>query len=166
MVGRKPKPSALKLLQGNPGKRGVNKKEPRPSGIPECPSHLDKVAHAEWNRLVPELTRLGLLTSVDRAALAAYCSAYSRWVQAEKMVAKFGTVIESPKSGYPVQNPHVSVANTALDHMRKFLIEFGMTPASRARLQVEPPTDGDRFAAFMQTLGDIDDDGSAEEQAQ
>ena len=154
MAGRKPKPTALKELQGNPGKRALNKSEPKPTGIPKCPPHLDKAAKAEWRRIAADLTQLGLLTSIDRAALSAYCSSWARWVNAEDSIRKFGVVIKSPKSGYPVQNPYVGVANTALDQMRKFLTEFGMTPASRSRLHVEPlAPDVDPFEAFMAGLG-------------
>lgn len=135
MSGRRPKPTALKTLEGNPGKRPLNENEPRPTGVPTCPRHLNKDAKAEWKRISRELTAIGLLTRVDRAALAAYCQAWARWCEAELNVQKYGHVIKSP-SGYPVQNPYVGIANTALDQMRKFLIEFGMTPASRSRLQI------------------------------
>jgi hypothetical protein len=41
MRGRKPKPTALKRLDGNPGKRGYNHDEPvLPEGLPDCPGHL------------------------------------------------------------------------------------------------------------------------------
>jgi P27 family predicted phage terminase small subunit len=154
MPGRRPKPTALKALEGNPGKRPLNRSEPKPSGIPKCPSHLDKEAKREWRRISAELIALGLLTSVDRAALAAYCAAYSRWVAAETNVQKHGTVIKSPKSGYPIQNPYLGVANRALDQIRQFAIEFGLTPASRSRLHVDPSKgDQDPFSAFMAELG-------------
>ena len=154
MAGRRPKPTALKALAGNPGKRALNPSEPKPSGIPTCPRHLDKEAKVEWRRISGELLMLGLLTLIDRAALAGYCSAWSRWVAAELSIQKFGTVIKSPKSGYPIQNPYVGIANTALDQMRKFATEFGLTPASRSRLHIE--TDGqftDPFESFMAGIG-------------
>lgn len=152
MPGRRPKPSALHDLEGTRNRR--RNTEPRPSGIPTCPQHLNKEAKREWKRISAELAALGLLTSVDRAALAAYCSSWSRWIDAEENVQKFGAVIKSPKSGYPVQNPYVGIANTSLDQMRKFLIEFGMTPASRARLSVEAaPKSADAFADFMSSIG-------------
>jgi P27 family predicted phage terminase small subunit len=159
MVGRKPKPTALKVLDGNPGKRPINNAEPRFTGTPTCPEHLDPVAKTEWERVSVELTATGLLTSVDRAALAAYCSAWSRWVQAEENIQKFGTVIKSPKSGFPIQNPYVGVANTALDQMRRFLTEFGMTPASRSRISVTRDTGNtdDAFESFMRGIGAIDE---------
>lgn len=152
-VGRKPKPTALRKAQGNPGHRPLNKNEPQPTGIPKCPPHLDAAAKREWKRIGAELIALGLLTSVDRAALAAYCASWSRWVHADEQVQKFGAVIKSPKSGYPVPNPYVSVGNTALDHMRKFLTEFGMTPSSRSRIQVAPTDAADPFAEFMKGIG-------------
>jgi P27 family predicted phage terminase small subunit len=159
--GRKPKPTALKALAGNPGKRALNRNEPRPAGIPTAPKHLDREAKREWKRVSSELIALGLLTSVDRAALAAYCAAYSRWITAEENVQKFGAVIKSPKSGYPIQNPFLGIANTALDQMRKFLTEFGMTPASRSRLSVDAAaTSSDPFAEFMQSIGGTDIEAS------
>lgn len=136
MVGRRPKPTALKIMQGNPGKRPLNNSEPTPTGTPTCPRHLSKEAKAEWRRISEELSAMGLLTKVDRAALAAYCEAWARWCEAERQIQKFGLVVKSP-SGYPMQNPYVGIANTALDQMRKFLVEFGMTPSSRSRLSVE-----------------------------
>lgn len=153
MAGRRPKPTALKQLQGNPGKRALNKSEPKPTGIPTCPSHLDKIAKAEWKRISRELLAIGLLTAVDRSALAAYCAAFARWVNAEKELQNKPAVVKAP-SGYPMPNPYIGIANTAMDHMRKFLTEFGMTPASRSRIQVEPAAgDADPFAAFMASIG-------------
>ena len=137
MAGRRPKPSAIKALAGNPGKRRANPDEPKPDGIPSCPDHLDDAAKAEWNRISSELAGLGLLTSVDRAALAAYCSSWSRWLTAEEHIRKHGLVLKAP-SGYPIQSPYLSIANTALDQLRKFLIEFGLTPASRSKVTARP----------------------------
>jgi P27 family predicted phage terminase small subunit len=104
------------------------------------------------------LSASGLLTSGDRAALAAYCSAWSRWVTAEERIQISGLVIIASKSGYPIPNPFVGIANTALDQMRKFLIEFGMTPASRSRINLIEDTTpkGDAFQAFMSSIGASD----------
>lgn len=101
------------------------------------------------------------MTSVDRAALSAYCAAWSRWISAEENVQRFGAVIRSPKTGFPIQNPHVGVANTALQIMHRFLIEFGMTPSSRARLSVEAaPKSADPFTEFMASIGGAEVDGA------
>lgn len=153
MRGRKPKPTRLKILTGNPGKRAINRSEPQPrGGVPRCPAHLDAGAKAEWRRVAAELRAMGLVTPVDRAALAAYCQAWSRWAQAELKVREFGAVlVRQGKDGqsefYP--NPYLAVANVALVQMRSFASEFGMTPSSRTRLAVEPQREADPLEEFL-----------------
>ena len=57
MAGRKPKPTALKKLEGNPGKRKLNAKEPVPAkGMPDCPKWLLPEAKEEWKRLCQKLS--------------------------------------------------------------------------------------------------------------
>ena len=57
MAGRKPKPTALKKLESNPGKRKLNTKEPVPAkGMPECPKWLLPEAKEEWKRLCKKLS--------------------------------------------------------------------------------------------------------------
>jgi hypothetical protein len=70
MRGRKKTPTNLVLLRGNPGKRALNKEEPKPRPVlPEPPGHLDTGAKREWRRVAPELHQLGLLTVLDVDAL-------------------------------------------------------------------------------------------------
>ena len=89
ITGRKPKPTQLKLVTSNPGKRQVNRKEAKAkAAIPAPPAHLNADAVEEWNRVATELYNLGILSEIDRAALAAYAMAYGRWVQAERAIAK------------------------------------------------------------------------------
>lgn len=137
MRGRKPKPNVMKRLAGNPGKRPLNA-EPQPP-VPDCtpyvPRYLNDEAKREWRRIVNVLLDLGLYTVVDRAALAMYCQAWGRWVEAERKLAKEGPVLTSDK-GNLYQNPWFHVANKAWEQMRKILAEFGLTPSSRARLSV------------------------------
>lgn len=78
---------------------------------------------------------LGLYTDVDRAALAMYCQAWGRWVEAERELAKGEMILTSDK-GNLYQNPWLHVANRAWEQMRKILAEFGLTPSSRSRLVV------------------------------
>ena len=78
MRGRRPKPTRIKALTGNPGKRPLNAHEPRPEpAAPECPVELSPVARQEWMRLTAELAKLNLITHLDRGALATYCGAYA-----------------------------------------------------------------------------------------
>ena len=135
--GRKPKPTALKVLEGNPGKRPLNTKEPQPEKkAPRCPSWLEPEAKNEWRRMAKALEAMGVLTQVDRAAFAAYCQAYARWKEAEEFLSKHGTIFKTP-SGYIQQVPQVSIAQTYMKIMKDFCSEFGLTPASRTRIQVD-----------------------------
>jgi P27 family predicted phage terminase small subunit len=151
MKGRKPKPTLLKMLDGNPGKRPLNQREPVAlQGLPAPPEWLDEVAKAEWERVIPDLAEMGVLSRADRPALAAYCTAWSRWVEAEGMVKKFGTIVKSPEKGFPMKSPYLSIADQALETMRKLLVEFGLTPSSRSRIRAggaDGP--GDEFDQFL-----------------
>jgi len=134
MRGRRPKPTRLKVITGNPGKRPLNEHEPRPEPqIPPCPSELSPAAQREWHRLVTELGALRLLTNLDRAALAAYCGAYALWAEAQEAIQKYGTMVKSP-SGFPMQSPYIAVANRQAEIMMRIASEFGFTPASRSRI--------------------------------
>jgi P27 family predicted phage terminase small subunit len=135
--GRKPKPTALKVLEGNPGKRPLNKNEPQPEKkAPRCPSWLEPEAKKEWKRMAKTLETIGVLTQVDKAAFAGYCQAYARWKEAEEFLSKHGTIFKTP-SGYIQQVPQVSIAQTYLKVMKDFCSEFGLTPAARTRIQVD-----------------------------
>lgn len=147
--GRRPVPTKLKLLRGNPGHRALNDQEPEPgSRLPEPPDHLAEEAKREWQRIGVILEEIGLVSELDRAALAAYCQAWSRWVDAEQALKTYGVVIKSP-SGFPMQSPFLAVANKALEQMRGFLIEFGMTPASRTRVHAAPPRRDNPLDEFL-----------------
>jgi P27 family predicted phage terminase small subunit len=135
--GRKPKPTALKVLEGNPGKRPLNKNEPQPEKkAPRCPSWLEPEAKKEWKRMAKTLETIGVLTQVDKAAFTGYCQAYARWKEAEEFLSKHGTIFKTP-SGYIQQVPQVSIAQTYLKVMKDFCSEFGLTPAARTRIQVD-----------------------------
>jgi P27 family predicted phage terminase small subunit len=100
--------------------------------------------------MADELYSLGLLTRIDRAALAAYCKAYERWVLAEQALAKMaerdlltGGLMIKTTNGNAIQNPLVGTANRAMLDVVKFASEFGMTPAARSRIEAGRPGDGD-----------------------
>ena len=133
-AGRKPKPSAIKRLEGNPGKRALNEREPVPQKkAPKCPLWLEVEAKKEWRRTARQLEELGILTEVDMAAFAGYCQAYARWKDAEDFISRHGTIVKTP-SGYWQQVPQVSIAQTYLKIMNKFAEQFGLTPSSRSRI--------------------------------
>jgi P27 family predicted phage terminase small subunit len=159
ITGRKPKPTQLKLITSNPGKRQVNRKAAKAkAAIPAAPNHLTADALEEWNRGATELYNLGILSEIDRAALAAYAMAYGRWVQAERGIAKMaekdqltGGLMIKTSNGNAVQNPLVGTANKAAADMLRYAAEFAMTLSARSRIAAQPPEEGadpaDRFFA-------------------
>ncbi|HEY9092845.1 phage terminase small subunit P27 family [Parasphingorhabdus sp.] len=149
--GTKPKPTSLKLIEGNRGKRPLNAKEARPvPALPDPPPHLSADALEEWGRVAQQLHRIGLLCEVDRAALAAYAQAYGRWVQAERAIAKMaekdqltGGLMIKTSNGNAIQNPLVGTANKAAADMMRYAAEFGMTPSARTRITAETPAESE-----------------------
>lgn len=140
--GRKPKPTALKVLEGNPGKRPLNSKEPKPKTTRlKCPEWLEEEAKKEWKRLAKPLQQMGVLTEVDLMPFAGYCQAYARWKEAEEFITKHGSIVKTP-SGYWQQVPQVSIAQTNLKLMVKVGEQFGLTPSSRSRLIAGETTQG------------------------
>lgn len=154
--GRKPKPTALKRLTGNRGKRPLPKDEPAPpvdNDLLSPAPWLDKLAAGEWRRIAPPLMTMGLLTVVDRAALEGYCKAYSRWLQAERILERKGLCFKTPK-GYVQQRPEVSIAQNYLAKMHSLAAEFGFTPASRTRVgRGRSENDADDYQKFLKERG-------------
>ena len=146
--GPAPKPTALKLLQGThrPDRAVSNEPVPEPS-VPSCPTWLHREAKREWRRIVPELETLGLLAEMDRAALAAYCQAYATWWKMEKDIAEEGETQFNVRSGLESARPQVAIRDKALDTMRRYLVEFGLTPSARSRVSVpeQPKPKGNAF---------------------
>jgi len=140
--GRKPTPRSLRVLRGNPGKRPLPREPRTARAVPACPAELSDEAKKEWRRLTKELAAAGLVTRLDREALALLCAAYARWAEAEAAIRKYGLVIKSP-SGFPMQSPYLAIANKALDQVRLLLAEFGMSPSSRTRVHMVPQKDED-----------------------
>lgn len=151
--GPLPKPTALKLLEGNAGKRpldlaaGVN---PRIE-IPSAPKHLSAEARKEWKRITPLLEELGLISGLDRTALALYCQAAGRLAELETafngMVAKkvaegkdyadavYACSYAVTPSGYEQQSVIVQLLGKHREQVNRYLMHFGLSPAARGRVQ-------------------------------
>lgn len=131
MAGRKPKPTYLKILEGNPGKQKLPKGEPMPEPeLPSPPVHLDEYALEEWDRVAGGLYALKVLTSLDKQVLAAYCNTYSLWRTAceeLKGLTDFSERDKQKKFILKVQS-----------EMKLLAVEFGLTPSARARLAIDP----------------------------
>lgn len=135
--GRKPKPTALKKLQGNPGRRPYNAQEPKPDGgdrPPRMPSHLSKTAKKEWRKSARKLWEAGLLTSADILTYELCLEAYATWRDARDLVEKEGYIILGAKGTW-IKNPAQIISEKAWDTYLKYAREFGLTPSSRSTIK-------------------------------
>lgn len=151
--GPLPKPAALRLLEGNAGKRPLNLSEginPRIE-VPSVPKHLGQEARKEWKRITPLLAELGLVSGLDRAALALYCQAVGRLSeletafngQVDRLVAEGQSYFDAvylashsvTPSGYAQQSVIVQLIKSHREQVNRYLMHFGMSPAARGRVQ-------------------------------
>lgn len=123
MAGRPPKPTALKLLQGNPGKRPLNDREPKPpvGCVPPDYVKADAALLKEWSLEAPRLTRLKILTEIDGDPLARLCV----------LRVKFRDALAEGASGG-------SLAMMSKE-MRSLELQFAIGAANRVRVKVEKP---------------------------
>ena len=141
MAGRPPKPTQLKIIEGNPGKRPLNTNEPQyAADAVRCPMWLDPDAKREWRRVVKLLKANHLATEADVMALAAYCQAYARWKLAEqelsKRIEEDGGLYFCTPQGYRQQHPEVSIAQKNQQLMLQAAAKFGLDPSSRSKLSL------------------------------
>ena len=136
-----------KILEGNPGKRPLQKTEDISSGeLPLCPDWLSPEAKLEWARICEVLPNL---TQKDRGALEGLCSAYDRWFRAEKKLRK--SLTQNARHGR-APRPEVKIAHDSLNQYKAFLIELGLTPKSRiGQTPSKPKTPKDPLDAALGT---------------
>ena len=147
--GRKPLPTALKLVRGNPGRRPLNENEPQVEPkIPEPPRELPARAKREWRRIGKQLLAAGLVTELDRMALAALVQSYARWIETQQLLSKSGLLVRN-KDGLPRVNPLLRISREAQAEFTRMLSEFGMTPSSRSRVSVHQTDAADPFEKFL-----------------
>jgi len=145
-VGRRgppPKPTRMRLLEGNRGKRRINEYEPQPEkAAPPCPRWLTPEARKVWKRVAALLRKMRLLTVAEEDALVAYAQTFARWKAAEEFLARHGDVYpirdDQGRVKCMAQFPQVAIARHLLAVLKSYQQEFGFTPSARTRLSVEP----------------------------
>lgn len=157
--GKKPTPSHLKIITGNPGKRPLPVNEPKPElAVPTVPKELCDDGKLEWGRVSVQLHRCGLLSEIDRAALVAYCASFGLWVRTTRKLREMedadpeyrGLMIFSAK-GNLISNPLIGIANKAAADVVRYAEQFGMTPSARTRVHgnEDPNRDQDPAAKYF-----------------
>jgi P27 family predicted phage terminase small subunit len=150
MAGRKPKPTHLKLVTGNPGKRRLNKREPQPPGNLEAvPEWLSESQRAGWTYAIASAPT-GLLKRLDRSVLTIWVIAEDLHRQAAEKVAQFGLLTKAPNTGLPIQSPFLPIVNKQAQIMLKAAAELGFTPSSRSRVTTDDDVpEADKAATYF-----------------
>lgn len=156
--GPKPLPNNVHQLHGNPSKKNLAQVmdflQPEVE-IPGCPPHLLAEAKKEWKRITPELEKYGLISKIDRAALASYCQTWAMKAFADKaldramrLAAKKAAEAEAKgeeyeggdgmviytKLGNQIYSPHYIISKNLTYMLDRLLSNFGMSPAARGRV--------------------------------
>lgn len=157
--GPRPKPTAIKRLSGNPGKRPLNKNEPQYDleSVRVPRGKLNDDGKKLWHQVASRLADAGLLTEVDKPALMMMCFHYQVIVEASRVVDEEGLISVGSK-GQPVAHPAVGILNNASTAFRRWATEFGLTPSSRTSLEIEPGQDVPTLAEQLTQIAE----GSAE----
>lgn len=142
----------MKRVQGNPGKRPLNKREPKPKSKVKRPWGMRKPAKKFWDEHAPEMERLSVLTGVDAPAFRLMAEAYAFAVQAAEELAEEGFTVEG-RDG-PKKHPLAQVFRDNAQLFKSFATEFGMTPSSRARLQV--PAEAEQLSLADQLMSSVE----------
>lgn len=158
-MSRPAKPTALKVIEGNKGKRGLNKQEPDPEYLQDltAPAYLSDAAKEVWNEVAPNLRKAMLLTTIDVQTLAMGCNAIAQYrVAAQrcadelikcKMVEEKS--VDGEKTGAVPTGEHVNpwliVQSMSFKQAMAVFQQFGMSPAARARVSINPQ--GDLFGS-------------------
>ena len=139
MPGPRPRPTIVKIREGEKNKDRINLREPKPRPtVPKMPKHLGKVARKEYRRMAKILERCGVLSEIDGSALAAYAQSFATWMEAQELVNEKGILVKYGEAKMPRQNPALIIARDARKEMMRILVEFGMTPSSRSKIVVNP----------------------------
>ena len=164
MKGRKPVPTSLKLIRGNPGRRPIDLDgEPQPpveEKTPGPPAYLPPIAKKVWREIAPSLHLTGRLTVDDGPLLAALCLELSQWRESIRQMGELAKGKDNPLTGAIIKTADGTgltysilqkLKNRSLQNILPIAALFGLSPAERARLKIAPKEESksaaDKFRA-------------------
>lgn len=149
MPGPAPKPTKLKQILGNPGRRALNKSEPvSPQLDPVPPEWLDETALEFWSEVVAIVGPMGHVQQSDRHLVMLLALELSQLRQAHEDMRKFGRTVVY-ENGVEQVSPYVTIANKATKNAIQILAQLGMTPSARSRIVVNAAKEEDPFDSFL-----------------
>lgn len=148
-MGRPRKPTALHLVNGNPGKRAQNGNEPEPMLLVDLspPAHLSARSAEVWNQIAPMLRRLQVLTEADVISLEMLCDAVADYRLARAELGE--DFVHTTDKGGQMVSQWLVAKQMSSKRAEAFMSKFGMDPVSRSKVMVDPQ--GDLFPAATGT---------------
>jgi P27 family predicted phage terminase small subunit len=135
---------------------GQNAVPPAGEDLLNPPDFLYERAIEEWDRIAPLLAQMRVLSDVDVTALRAYCQTVSLYVQCQLAIREHGLVTSQGKS-----RGEVIIAAKCLSEIRAFSAEYGLTPSSRARMDMKQLLPGNDEEEQIENLLEAPDFGSS-----
>jgi P27 family predicted phage terminase small subunit len=134
---RRPKPTALEILEGKPHQHAVTRFEAEFNhAIPECPNHLSREAKQHYRKLAEILYKAKVLTEADGIVLANLAQAYATLATAQRELNR-GQLAITSKRGGPRANPLFRIVNESMTTINRLCQELGLTPSARSRLRID-----------------------------
>lgn len=165
-MGRKAKPVALHLLQGNKAhltKGEIDKRLQAEQQFAVAtdkikpPKWLDDTGKKEFKRIVKEMAQTGILTNIDVDMLALYCDALSQYIECSETIRQEGIMVEYTNKAAEtnkVPHPLLSKKKQLFEQMKALASEFGFTPAARAKIAI-PKQEQKEETKFDRLFGDV-----------
>lgn len=132
--GRKPKPLALRLLDGGAGHRPLPTEDidaPGDLSHDQPPSWLNAEQKDCWRHAIASAPP-GLLRSLDRALLTVWVVAEQMHCEAARAVEKYGMVIKG-RNGVPMRSPYLTIKDKQAEIIARTESALGFSPTSRTR---------------------------------
>nr|WP_306310634.1 phage terminase small subunit P27 family [Xenorhabdus aichiensis] len=143
----------MRLVRGNPSKRPINKNEPKPpTGVPPTPKYFDKQGKYWFKRMAEELDALGVMSQLDAKALELLVEAYVEYRHHCDTLEQAGyTYPTTSATGDKIIKAHPAAVMKAdaWKRLRAMLGEFGMTPSTRAKVNMNSPDQADPLEDFL-----------------
>ena len=140
--GQNRKPTVMKVLEGTYRADRAMPNEPKPEVLvipPPMPDGLNEWAQQEWEKMTLELTKIGMLTTIDSSQLAAYCNELGNYWECEKLRKEVRPTNETDDAKEAAETFHKNYFDMAQKHLKAakdLAVQFGFTPASRTRINL------------------------------
>ena len=141
-MARKAQPLATLKLKGSHHAKYHRQNEPTPTpGEPSRPENLSDAELEVYDQITEKLAHMGVLAITDGKTIERYAHTYLRYWTAAEFVRKNGETFPIRDKDGTLKGvallPQAKLLNTLAPLLLKMEQEFGLTPSSRASIQLD-----------------------------